>query len=280
MTTIRDRQQSNLLAIDSSASVVGYADHHVSYTPHGYKRQVRMSGIAFKGQHLDAATERYPLGNGYRFYSPILMRFCSPDSESPFRLGGVNIYAFVSGDPVNGADPTGHFNWTKMLKLLGKDYGGKGQVIDGIMVFYSEQPDQSGETVLNVLTHGQPGLLLGDELGYTPDRLKTLLEDNGISLKGQKTHVMACYSAAALPSGGASFIQEWSNITGAQTTGYMKGVPTPRSVDGDNHHAVVLPVLPVFKQLLSLSSKPISVEPSDTLTGIRSDRPAGRHARR
>jgi len=280
MTTVKEGRQSSLFNIDSSGSVVGYTGNHASYTPYGYVRKVPLSGIAFKGQHLDAVTEKYPLGNGYRFYSPVLMRFCSPDSESPFRLGGVNSYAFVSGDPVNGSDPTGHFNWTKMLKVLGKDYGGKGQVIDGVMVFYSEKPDQSGENVLNILTHGQPGLLLGDELGYTPDRLKVLLEKHGISLEGQKTHVMACYSAAALPSGGASFIQEWSNITGAETIGYMKGVPTPRSVDGDNHHAVVLPVLPVFKQLLSLSSKPVSVWPTETSKGIRDNKTAGRNAGR
>ncbi len=37
------------------------------------------------------------LGNGYRAYSPVLMRFNSPDSWSPFGEGGVNAYAYIEG---------------------------------------------------------------------------------------------------------------------------------------------------------------------------------------
>lgn len=48
----------------------------------------------------------YLLGNGYRLYNPILMRFCSPDSFSPFMI--MNSYAYCEGDPVNSSDPSGH----------------------------------------------------------------------------------------------------------------------------------------------------------------------------
>lgn len=241
MTTIRDRQQSTLLVIDSSASVVGYADHHVSYTPHGYTRQVRMSGIAFKGQHLDAVTERYPLGNGYRFHSPALLRFCSPDNESPFGLGGVNSYAFVSGDPVNGSDPTGHSPWTKVLSAVGESYNGKGSKIDGVKIFYSEHPVQQGKKLLNVVAHGAPGKIKGKERGYSPREFADLLVSNNISVEGQESHFIACYSAAPLEWGGASFIKQWTQITGAKTTGYRNTVVSLRSSDGDDFNALILP---------------------------------------
>ncbi|RMV11327.1 hypothetical protein ALP17_02676, partial [Pseudomonas savastanoi] len=48
------------------------------------------------------------MGNGYRAYNPVLMRFNSPDSLSPFGKGGMNAYAYCAGDPVNRSDPTGH----------------------------------------------------------------------------------------------------------------------------------------------------------------------------
>ncbi|WP_421570579.1 RHS repeat-associated core domain-containing protein [Stenotrophomonas sp. PD6] len=49
------------------------------------------------------------LGNGYRVYNPVLMRFHSPDNRSPFDEGGINAYAYCSCDPVNHTDSTGHF---------------------------------------------------------------------------------------------------------------------------------------------------------------------------
>ncbi|MFA1026632.1 MULTISPECIES: RHS repeat-associated core domain-containing protein [Pseudomonas syringae group] len=47
------------------------------------------------------------MGNGYRAYNPVLMRFNSPDSLSPFGKGGLNAYAYCAGDPVNRSDPDG-----------------------------------------------------------------------------------------------------------------------------------------------------------------------------
>lgn len=62
----------------------------------------------------------YLLGQGYRAYSPLLMRFNNPDDLSPFGRGGLNAYAYCVGDPVNLVDPDGHSPLTRMFGQLRK----------------------------------------------------------------------------------------------------------------------------------------------------------------
>ncbi|MCO8161603.1 RHS repeat-associated core domain-containing protein [Pseudomonas sp. 21LCFQ010] len=64
----------------------------------------------FNGELCDPLTGHYLLGNGYRAYNPVLMRFNSPDSLSPFGEGGLNAYAYCQADPVNRIDPNGHLS--------------------------------------------------------------------------------------------------------------------------------------------------------------------------
>ena len=64
--------------------------------------------LGFNGERADPMTGHYLLGNGYRAFNPILMRFNSPDSWSPFGQGGINAYGYCQGDPANKVDPTGH----------------------------------------------------------------------------------------------------------------------------------------------------------------------------
>jgi RHS repeat-associated protein len=66
-----------------------------------------MPGVKFDGQYQEAFTGFYLLGNGYRTYDPVVMRFHSPDRLSPFGRGGLNAYAFCNADPVNNSDPSG-----------------------------------------------------------------------------------------------------------------------------------------------------------------------------
>lgn len=92
------------------------AQQSYAYSPYGFRTPGNgdLTMLGFTGERLDPVSGTYHLGNGYRTYSPLLMRFQSPDSWSPFGSGGINPYAYCLGDPINRVDPTGHlslFTW-------------------------------------------------------------------------------------------------------------------------------------------------------------------------
>lgn len=69
----------------------------------------RAYGWGYNGELHEPNTRWQILGNGYRVYSLVLMRFHSADDLGPFDEGGINTYAYCAGDPVNRVDPSGHF---------------------------------------------------------------------------------------------------------------------------------------------------------------------------
>lgn len=103
-----------LLATDHSGSVLNAVDttknNPIVYTSYGDSPMggAPQSQLRFNGVIRESMTGCYSLGNGYRTYRPILMRFSSPDSLSPFGKGGLSAYAYCGGDPRNRTDPTGH----------------------------------------------------------------------------------------------------------------------------------------------------------------------------
>lgn len=84
----------------------------VAYSPYGHcpPLDALLSLLGFNGERTDSVTGHYLLGNGYRAFNPIFMRFNSPDSLSPLGKGGINAYTYCLGDPINRSDQTGHFS--------------------------------------------------------------------------------------------------------------------------------------------------------------------------
>lgn len=80
-----------------------------SYTPFGY-RSLLSTLPGLSGAQIDPITGWYFLGNGYRVFNPVLMRFHSPDNWSPFGGGGINPYIYALNDPINKKDPSGHLS--------------------------------------------------------------------------------------------------------------------------------------------------------------------------
>jgi RHS repeat-associated protein len=117
---------TTLLATDQQRSVLQAlkANHQpqpIAYSPYGHRAIENgfLSLLGFTGERPDPVTGHYLLGNGYRAFNPVLMRFNSPDRLSPFRKGGLNSYAYCLGDPVNRSDPNGSFS-TKILAAIKK----------------------------------------------------------------------------------------------------------------------------------------------------------------
>jgi RHS repeat-associated protein len=122
-----------LLGSDSQASTVAEAGAGLSsltYTPHGRRQTTgSLSDIGYTGELKEPDVDDYVLGH-YRRYSPTLLRFLSPDATSPFGHGGLNAYAYCSGDPVNRSDPSGE-GWLDWL------FVGIGVIASGIAIVAS-----------------------------------------------------------------------------------------------------------------------------------------------
>ena len=112
---VRDILQNILGLVDESGTlVVKY-----SYNAFGEVTIVSdTSGVSigsinpfrYKGYYYDVETQLFYCNS--RYYSPELCRFISPDSIEyldPESINGLNLYAYCMNDPINYADPSGHF---------------------------------------------------------------------------------------------------------------------------------------------------------------------------
>jgi RHS repeat-associated protein len=123
--------EARLLATDQQRSVLNVLDvarpHPVAYSPYGHRltESGLLSLLGFNGERADPVTGYYLLGNGYRAFNPVLMRFNSPDSWSPFGKGGLNAYAYCEGNPVSQVDPSGHYIIVKLFKGIANKIGAR-----------------------------------------------------------------------------------------------------------------------------------------------------------
>ena len=116
-----------LLATDPQHSVLytlsATEQQAMAYSPYGHHPTVGANQqlLGFNGECADPVTGHYLLGNGYRAFNPVLMRFNSPDNWSPFGKGGINCYRYCLNNPVNYRDPSGHAVafWSSVFAIEG-----------------------------------------------------------------------------------------------------------------------------------------------------------------
>lgn len=103
-----------LLASNENGTVLAELNEQssdsIAYSAYGHYFNQQDSNflIRFNAEILNSVLLSYALGNGNRIYSPLRMRFNSPDDYSPFEEGGLNSYAYCFCDPVNFIDPSGN----------------------------------------------------------------------------------------------------------------------------------------------------------------------------
>lgn len=131
-TTNEDVQETTLIAHDDKRSTLlslranEAEPDATAYTAFGHSPVDKSSHrvLGFNGERPDKNFGFYLLGNGYRAFNTVLMRFNSPDNQSPFGEGGINAYAYCAGDPVNRTDPYGH-SWMSLFKGIANLAGRK-----------------------------------------------------------------------------------------------------------------------------------------------------------
>ena len=115
---------TTLLATDHQRSVLHVLDktqrQAIAYSPYGHRAPTNglLSLLGFNGERADPVTGHYLLGNGYRAFNPVLMRFNSPDSWSPFGKGGWNVYLYCKSAPMTLRDDTGHSPFSSWIRTL------------------------------------------------------------------------------------------------------------------------------------------------------------------
>ncbi|MFK3908589.1 RHS repeat-associated core domain-containing protein [Pseudomonas monteilii] len=196
-------------------------DTHRAYSVYGHTPAPFADRSAFfNGERLDGVLGCYLPGNAHRIHSPALMRFCSPDTLSPFQAGGLNAYVYCSADPVNRIDPSGRFSFRFFSRARSREFAGEGrQLASGIYAFLARHP-QKNKNAITVLGHGDP--IAGKGLGA--EKVVDMLNQAGFNTSKYDTHFITCHSADPTLKNGDSFIQAVSNLTQRSSTGYRSEV--------------------------------------------------------
>ena len=188
--------------------------------------------LGYNGELFQALTGHYLLGNGYRAYNPVLMRFNSPDSLSPFGKGGLNGYAYCAGDPVNRVDPSGHINIGKGLGRLHRMVPAVHETTEtAVFSGYAALKDLKTQAAdafsfvdakrrrYNFSSHGNESHVYVDGQPYTGTQLYEKLRTNGETFAGiDSVGILACNSATL---GQNSPAAQFARASGLPTKGYQ-----------------------------------------------------------
>lgn len=231
---VTDLQQSILNALQAGLKQA------IVYSPYGHlcASNGLIGSLGFNGQRLEPMTGHYLLGNGYRAFNPVLMRFNTPDSLSPFNEGGLNAYAYCAGDPINRSDATGHV-FSALTKVLTnikarhlsfatgeyvKPIEKLTRISEGLAIFVDKH---KGGLRLNVYGHGtasggvlkEKGILLG------PKSLSEYIKSTGLHFESfDSVRLLTCHSGSeflhSMNPSSAPFGQLFSDFSGLPVKAY------------------------------------------------------------
>lgn len=224
-----------------------------AYTPFGWRSlgELDEGALVFNGQIKEVCTCCYYLGNGNRVFNPILMRFHRPDDQSPFGLGGINCYAYCSGEPINRLDHSGRTwrpikNALRSRKLIRPSVGpvNKSALIElpgqtiarnikrhGSGIFSFERGERAPK-MLVINAHGlkKTGAQISSGANkIDADNLYKKLLDQGVNFdEFSSVHLQICFSGYG---GKNSSAARFAGLAGLPTTGYEGPVSSNLGAD-------------------------------------------------
>ena len=161
----------------------------------------RVNPIRYRGYYYDTDIGLYYLNT--RYYSPELRRFISPDDTAYLdseNANGLNLYAYCCNDPVNYADPSGHFMISTAV-IIGAIVGAVVLGTAGGIIAYnvaqnsgSEGWELLGWTVLGIVGGAIVGAAIGAAIGYGIGYIAGGTYANGLSAKAVGQGVKAFVS--------------------------------------------------------------------------------------
>lgn len=203
--------QTILLATSQSKSVLAEVNRgevsQMTYSVYGHLSGIHLPSthLGFNGECRERHTGWYMLGNGYRAYNPVLMRFHSPDKLSPFGAGGLNPYTYCAADPINHRDPSGRIALPVILSQLA-GVGGGASSLGGMALSLSTSARFSGQGILALGT-GATGVLLGAAAVANPASvIAPVLASAGITA-GATSMTLAYRAARAATARGTQWFQ-------------------------------------------------------------------------
>jgi len=208
---IGNSRQTILLATSQSKSVLAEVSRgevsQLTYTAYGHLSGIHLPSthFGFNGECRERHTGWYMLGNGYRAYNPVLMRFHSPDKLSPFGAGGLNPYTYCAADPINHRDPSGRIALPVILSQLA-GVGGGTSSLGGMALSLSTRARFSKQGVWALGT-GVSGVLLGAAAVANPASVMApALASAGITA-GVASMTLAYRAARAATARGTQWFQ-------------------------------------------------------------------------
>ena len=216
---------TTLLATDQQTSVLNGVSpegalHAQAYSPFGHHPiGTSLNGAGFNGERPEPLTGHYLLGQGYRAFNPVLMRFNSPDSWSPFGEGGINAYAYCDNDPANKTDETGHLPGLAKSILRAVHLISPSATSKKTLKLIKQSADETYEIIQSGLAQGIPTIQRRPSIATSnKDQLtKRAYKLNTEIAQHPKKHKQMVYDNILLDVRYSEHVKKWSLLYNPQT---------------------------------------------------------------